>query len=643
MLFGNELMRREPVKKLLSWLFPPPPAVADHGDRPYVESDGWEWGWFPAISFIGAVCFIMMAVGINLARSNGPYHELIFWLGLLPFYSLVTWRLISLQPSRRERVSLVLLVGVGLYLVKLIHSPIYFTFYDELLHYRSAINIISSKQLFLENPLLPISPLYPGLENIAVALVNIGGLDLFSAGVLTILVARVVFVFVLFLFFERTSESHRLAGIATLIYAANPHFVFFDAQFSYESLALVFVVIVFLSIEYRFRHHKDRPLGASLLLIFGLCATMVTHHVTSYFLLICLILWAVVAYFFPYPGQSRTVLFGTASLALVAILSWMMYVAIITVDYLVPVLSGALVDLFRVLVREEAGRQLFSSTGGNVLEIWERVIVYGTALIILAGLLVGGLSVLREHRNRTTYLFLGLVGFFYPVTQLLRFSEKGPELASRIGPFMFFGIAFVIAIGVTKIFNSSEPVTWQKRAGITAFIVIMFWGNFLVSFPRWALMPGPYMASADTRSVVANSIDAAIWARDHLGPDQRIAADRINGLLMNAYGQKYQVTGSWESLNVPGIFLSAPFTNVERQTLCDGQVSYLVVDHRFTNSLPLLGFYFEAEERAGYYQEPLEAAVLEKFKDLDEFSLIYDDGAVLIYQVDLTYCDSENH
>jgi hypothetical protein len=308
------------------------------------------------------------------------------------------------------------------------------------------------------------------------------------------------------------------------------------------------------------------------------------------------------------------------------------------------VLSGAMIDLFRVLVREEVGRQLFSNTGGDVLRIWERVIVYATALFILLGLLVGGLAVWREHRNRTTYLFLGLVGFFYPVTQLLRFSEKGPEIASRIGPFMFFGIAFIIAIGVTKIFNPpAEPVTWQKKAGITLFIVIMFWGNFLVSFPRWALMPGPYRASADTRSVVANSMDAAIWARDYLGPDQRIAADRINGLLMNAYGHVYQVTGSWSNINVPGIFLDVPFTDVERQTLCDGDVRYLVVDYRFTSHLPLLGFYYESGENKGIYQEPLEMAVLEKFKASDEFSLIYDDGTLLIYQVDLAYCDSENN
>jgi hypothetical protein len=559
---------------------------------------------------------------------------------MLPFYGMIAWRLVSPDPSRRERVALILFVGVGLYLIKVMHSPLYYTFYDELLHYRTVANILATGHQFAEHPLLPVSPLYPGLENIAVALVQLGGLDIFSAGILTILVARIVFVFVLFLFYEKTSESPRLAGIATLIYAANPHFIFFDAQFSYESLALVFVVIVFLSIEYRLHHHSDKPLGASLLLIFGICATLVTHHVTSYFLLICLILWAMVTFFFPYKNESRTIIFGTASLAFVAILSWMMYVAIITIDYLVPVLSGALFDLFKVLLREEAGRQLFTNDSGNVLALWERILIYSTALFIMLGIMVGGLSIWREHRNRTTYLFLGLVGLFYPFTQLLRFSEKGPEIASRIGPFMFLGIAFVMAVAATKIFSPSVVRrAWFERIGVTLVILVMFWGNFLVSFPRWALMPGPYMASADTRSINAESMNTVDWVEKYLPPNQRIAADRINGLLLVAYGREYQVTGSWNGINVPGIFLNTPFTKVEYDTLCTGKIEYVVVDNRFANYKPMLGFYYESGENSQRYQEPLEKAVLEKFKGQDEFSLIYDDGTIFIYQVDLTNCD----
>jgi hypothetical protein len=625
---------------LWHWLFPQPPVTPAHGDPPYNESQNWELGWFPAISFAGAICLLIVAWGFNGARRGDPYHELVFWLGILPFYALIAWRIVSPLPLRRERLSLVLLAGIGLYLVKVMHSPIHFTFYDELLHYRTAANLLETGHHFLEHPLLPVSPLYPGLENIAVALASLSGLDIFYAGIITILVARFVFILVLFLFYEKTSESPRLAGIATLIYAANPHFIFFDAQFSYESLALVFVVMVLLGIQYRMSHHKDRPLGSSLLIIFGICATLVTHHVTSYFLLLCLILWAIIAYFFPYEGQSRTMLFGTAVLAVVAILSWMMYVAIVTIDYLVPVLSGAVFDLFRVLVRDETGRQLFSAEGENALQLWEQLIVYSTALFILLGLMVGAIVIWRQHRNRPTYLFLGVVGLLYPVTQLLRFSEKGPEIASRIGPFMFFGIGFVLAVTVTKLFlSSTDSRMWLRQAGLTLVITLMFWGNFLVSFPRWALMPGAYRAAADTRSVEAQSLETVHWVHYYLGQEQRLAADRINGLLMVAYGRQYQVTGSWNNINVPGVFLDVPFTEVEYRTLCEGQIEYLMVDYRFLTHLPLLGFYYEAEESDLPYQEPLETAVLEKFKPLDNFSLIYDGGNLVIYQVDLTDCD----
>lgn len=636
----SEAAVRKLINRFITWLFHPPLVAQNHGDHPFVESNGWGWGWFPAISLIGSLCLLVVAYSLNAARHYHPYHELIFWSGLLPFYALITWRLVSSDPSRRERVALVLLAGIGLYMVKIMHSPIYFTFYDELLHYRTVANILASGRQFVENPLLPVSPLYPGLENIAVALVQLGGLDIFSAGVVTILVARAVLIFVLFLFYEKTSESPRLAGVATLIYTSNPHFIFFDAQFSYESLALMFVVIVLLSIEYRLHHHKDRPLGASLLLIFGIYATMVTHHVTSYFLLISLVLWAGIAFIFPYEGQNRTALFGTASLAIVAILSWMIYVAIVTIDYLVPVLSGAFIDLFKVLLREETGRQLFTNDAGNVLLLWERIIIYGTAFFIMAGLIVGGSVLWREYRNRTTYLFLGVVGMIYPVTQLLRFSSKGLEIASRVGPFMFLGIAFVVGIGIMKIYTIPETASsWIKRAGLSLFVLVIFWGNYLVSFPRWALMPGPFMASADTRSVDAQSMNMALWAGQYLETGQRFAADRINGLLIVAYGDQYQVTGSWSNLNVPGVFLDIPFGKVEYRTLCEGKINYLVVDNRFTSYVPMLGFYYESGESKQRYQEPIERAVFDKFKVPDELSLTYDDGTMLIYQVDLSACD----
>ena len=636
----NTILTHPRLQWLWSWLFIDPLPLPEHGDHPHSPSEGNELGWFPVISFIGAICLFIVAWGFNEARRDTPYHELIFWLGMLPFYVLVAWRLVSPLPTRRERILLVAFAGVGLYMVKVLHSPIHFTFYDELLHYRTAANILETGFHFQEHPLLPVSPLYPGLENVAVALVSVGGLDVFHAGLLTILLARIAFVLVMYLFYEKASQSPRLAGIATLIYASNPHYIFFDAQFSYESLALVFVVMVFLGIQYRMTIHANKPIGASLLIIFGICATLVTHHVTSYFLLLCLLLWAIIAYIFPYEGQSRTMLLSTAALAAVAILSWMMYVAIITIDYLVPVLSGAVFDLFRVLVRDETGRQLFSDQGENALRLWEQLIVYSTALLILLGLMWGAIVTWRYNRNRTTYIFLGIVGLLYPLTQLLRFSEKGPEIASRIGPFMYMGIGFVLAVGITNLYGrQSVSWGWLRQVVLGVVVTIMFWGNFLVSFPRWALMPGDYRASADTRSVEAQSMEMVYWFDYYLGQENRIAADRINGLLLVAYGRQYQVTGSWNNINVPGVFLDVPFTQVEYNTLCEGDIEYMVLDYRFLDYLPLLGFYYEQDENEFPYRVPLETAVFEKFRVEEAFSLIYNGGDLLIYQVDLSDCD----
>ena len=81
-------------------------------------------------------------------------------------------------------------------------------------------------------------------------------------------------------------RSERLASIAALIYLANPNFLFFDAEFSYESLALPLAVatlaLVGVALQSR-RGAGRRPLTALAALV-G-CAVAPTHHITSYALL----------------------------------------------------------------------------------------------------------------------------------------------------------------------------------------------------------------------------------------------------------------------------------------------------------------------------------------------------------------------
>ncbi|MFN8568878.1 MAG: hypothetical protein U0Z44_15485 [Kouleothrix sp.] len=110
-----------------------------------------------------------------------------------------------------------LLAGLGLYLIKLLRSPLAFTFPDELQHWRTINNILEQGRLFAWNPILPISPLYPGLENATSAIISLSGLPIFPAGALLIGVVRLVLMLSLYLLFEvlgRSPRTGRVRGAA---------------------------------------------------------------------------------------------------------------------------------------------------------------------------------------------------------------------------------------------------------------------------------------------------------------------------------------------------------------------------------------------------------------------------------------------
>src|SRR6202011_4990581 len=116
--------------------------------------------------------------------------------------------------------------------------PTYISSYDAMLHSMTADTLLRTQHLFGVNSLLPVSPYYPGLEIVTNALSTISGLNIFQAGTLVIAVARLLMMLSLYMFYEQVTTSSRMAGIAVMIYMTNPHFLFFDAIFSYETLAL---------------------------------------------------------------------------------------------------------------------------------------------------------------------------------------------------------------------------------------------------------------------------------------------------------------------------------------------------------------------------------------------------------------------
>ena len=91
--------------------------------------------------------------------------------------------------------------------------------------------------------MLPVSPHSPGLE-LATSAVHWGtGLPLMACQIVVVALARTVLVLGLYLLGSRLAGSARGGGIVVLLYAASPQFWFFNAQFSYQTVALAMVML----------------------------------------------------------------------------------------------------------------------------------------------------------------------------------------------------------------------------------------------------------------------------------------------------------------------------------------------------------------------------------------------------------------
>ena len=183
-----------------------------------------QWGWLPYLTLNAALSLFLIAIAFARGRAGGPGPtNLLAWVGR----PLSADRSASIKGRRRARraIGLVVVLGVALYLVKILQSPTAFIQFDEFLHVRTAIDILEKHHLSARNSLLPVSPLYPGLEIATTAIANLTGLSIFWSGDLLLFVARVIFVLSLFLLTEIVCGSALVAGIASLIYMAHSGFL----------------------------------------------------------------------------------------------------------------------------------------------------------------------------------------------------------------------------------------------------------------------------------------------------------------------------------------------------------------------------------------------------------------------------------
>ncbi len=600
-------------------------------------------GAAPLLALVAALGLLLVVIGNEAAREgSGGLKQGLFWIGLIVIYAPIAFRLITSSAGREERIALALTMAISLFLVKVLRSPTDFTRFDELGWWRATHDTVRSGGAFSDNPIVVSTAGFPGLATVTAAISELSGLSIFQAGVLLIGVAKVTLTLALFLFLERTIGSARAAGIGVAVYACNPSFLYFDAQFGYESLALMLAIALLLAtLRWSDRSEGRRPealagtIGVLVVLAFML---VLTHHMTTLAALAFCGFWTVAILAL---NRGRRVdyttewLVGpglpTVLIGLAAVMWFGLVAGGVTVEELGGVFSRAFHSVVDLISGTGGSKQLFSGSGESEPLI-ARALALFSIVPLLAVIGLGVLKMWREREDDPLRVTLAGVAVLYPVTLGLRLTAASSEASQRASEFVFVGVAFLAAMLIVEWDRTRRHVRAAGSVALAAVAAVVFVGGFIVGELQATRQPGPYLVGAEDRSITSEGIAAARFAATHLPAQSRILADRTNATLLGSYGGLDPVFGRYADISVPRVLFSAELDRLDRRVIHGQSLAYVVVDTRLSRELPLIGYYVESDEEGAFERaRPVAIASLRKFEAAPEVNKIYSNGPIAIY------------
>ncbi len=583
-------------------------------------------GYLAPIGLCAGMGVLVCSYANALSRQMLDPSLAILWAGILLIALPIFYRLTSRDASPAERLALVCLLGLSLYAVKLIRDAPIFIFSDEPVHAFNANEIAAHDHLFRFNPILPVTPSYPGLEGAASALMKITGLSSYWAGAVVIAVSRLSLMAGLFLLFRRISNSARIAGLAVAIYTANFNFVYWGTQFSYESLSLPIFIVVLMAIAERGAKPRDWARDWVAPIVLGISAIVVTHHLTSYALAaflagLALAYWLVERRWTwqnPWPYAAVT-----AGLATV----WLLLVANSTFGYLSPVLGGAFEAIFNTASGGEPPRKLFVGKGSAapVAPVLARAVALLSIFLLLAALPFGLRNAWRRYRRQPFALVfcVAAIGFFS--TLALRLAPAAWETGNRAGEFLFIGLAFVLACaGLQNWAPRNRPRI--GRAVLTVALGVVLVGDMIAGWPWDLQLASPVRARAEGGTISSPPLALAEWARRNTPEDSRFAAGIADARLLLAPGERIALAGKYP--DIEDILLEPAISNWELPLLQGHDIRYIVADARDVARDSSRGFSFSTEDELII---PKSAVV--KFKEIPGVKRIYSSGEMSVYDL----------
>lgn len=613
-------------------------ADGDVGDR----SRRWSrWPWWLVV-LPAAVGVVVVGVAYRLSATGLPagLYYLTFWIGVLSALLPVAVKLTRSHLGRGQRALALLLLGVLTAVPKYLRNPTQPLYHDEYAHWREAVEVLSSQHLLPPNTLIPIVQFFPGTSGLTFMVNRLTGLSLWHSGELIVAVVHLATLFAVFLIAEVHLSSARAGAVAALVYAVNPSALYFDTQYAYESVAIGLFcwVLALASLATRATTRRGR-IGLTIASILCAAGCVVTHHLTTVFLLTVLFILAggtQVArvrarrtdrarpargrYAEPDDPSTETgsllraehwiwpIVFA-ATLLIAA--GWLFGVAQATITYLSPYVGGSLQQLLTIgRERGQSGRIVLAAT---VQPFWERFLTGLAPIVIGLTCLVGVVRVWQSRQQwPAAALSLMVFGLIYFPSVPFILAPSGAEGARRSWGFTYLGISLIVALALLghERFSSDQvelararqlahhaaqatdpapPGRWrfirrladvlQWRVVALVALVVVLIGNVGGGLNDPYRFPGPFRWGTDTNSVSQEARTVARRLSAQSG-HVRVVTDAYTALQLAAYGGMEVAAPSdgfpaWNLTQTD----QDPSTSLTRM-LYESHYQYLVVDDR---------------------------------------------------------------
>jgi hypothetical protein len=411
----------------------------------------------------------------------------LFWVAVALMVGTITFQVLRIELSPSYVKVVLLEIAVTCFVFHLIYQIPYYGLngYDPYIDMVSAKGILSSGFVMGDPKYITEVLYFPMIHIFGTMLSLITGIDLFSVAKWFPSLLDVALIPLLYLLVRSIFKEEKVALLSALLFACLQNHISSSSAFIRETIALVLAVCcVYL---YFSAKHSPHPTTNYALSIMCLIGTVFAHHLTSFMLLIFLLIHFLVTKMSEVPSLRRAY-FGDnitgekvtttfLSIALVALFAYWTYVIMSPLYTLVTFVRS-------VFTPSQWGVRTYAEIAGisAIQTIRGHIIFYGFyffhlifSFILLYQLLPRAKKPRAETYSFTLFLFLcGLVGF------LSLYLVAPAAFPDR---FLTYGWLFGFAPLVIAILKGKHK--WLKRVGVFLLIAFMLFNIYMIEPTAW--------------------------------------------------------------------------------------------------------------------------------------------------------------